>query len=69
MVKWNDVIEITGIQPIVEFASNKLSGKKFEKMVRFTDISGSVRNLIRENGVNKARNIARKALRRRNVQV
>lgn len=69
MVQWNKVLETVGLQDVVDFASEKMSGKNFEKSLRFTEVSGEVRNLIREKGVVEARKITKKALRRRNVQV
>jgi len=70
MIKWNEIIGDgkTGRKSntVFLFATNKLTRDEFLK--EMSGIPG-VRNLVRNRGVNEARNIARKALRRRGVTV
>lgn len=70
-IRWNDVLSnelYAGT--MMMFATNRLSGKKTEKIFRLTKnhvASGEVRRLIRNRGTVAARNVARKSLRRRSL--
>lgn len=47
------------------FAEGKLSGRQIYNKYKNTKAGGVVRNLLRENGVDRARKLASKAARRR----
>lgn len=51
------------------FASGQKSGRAFYEEYAGGELGGTVRNLLKENGVDRARNLAKKALRRRGVSV
>jgi hypothetical protein len=68
-VRWNDVLETPiGLGAMVMFAFQNHSGELTEKIFRVgkdRKVAGEVRRLIRERGVGVARNLGRKAIRRR----
>jgi len=51
------------------FASKLFSGREFYEYHANTDTGGEARNLLRTRGVTVARQLARKALRRRGVDI
>lgn len=61
MTNWNSLDYIS----LARFANGTLSGRSLYARYKNTDNGGVVRNLLRENGVDKARRLAKKALRRR----
>ena len=70
-VKWNEVLgnELYA-GAMTMFATNRLSGKKVERIFRLTknhEVSGQVRKMLRERGVMESRRICRKSLRRREM--
>lgn len=71
MTNWNKIFSTGTLARdiIEEFAEGKLSGEKTQQCFRntYSDASGELRKLIREHGTLKARKIARKALKRRNL--
>lgn len=70
-VNWNVIVDELGTSEVRSFALGNLSGRQFYEsaMCTFGESSPQVRNLLRNYGVNKARQIARKALKRRGVSV
>lgn len=68
MLNWNSLLSHpVGTSLFREFATGRLSGRELERNVRFTPLAGDVRRLLRKRGVVNARNVTRKALRRRNI--
>jgi len=65
MTNWNAIIEEVGKDNLVNFVKGELSGSHLYDLARGTEVSGQVRNLVRTGGVQRARKIAREALRRR----
>ena len=56
-------------QATVDFATKEISGEDFKSLATLSGYGGIVRNLIRQRGVNDARKVSRKALRRRSLLV
>ena len=73
MTKWEKILESPlGFGVMTMFAFQNYSGELTEKVFRVgkdREASGVVRRLIRERGVQGARNICRKAIRRRFVEM
>lgn len=71
MVNWSNILsEPVGQNAIRMFANGDLSCEEVQKIFRAGQdraVSGQVRSLIRNRGTANARQIARKALRRRNL--
>tara|TARA_R100000951_G_scaffold110049_1_gene107760 strand:- start:238 stop:459 length:222 start_codon:yes stop_codon:yes gene_type:complete len=67
---WNSILK-TGkqIRSAVRFAKGDLSGSEFYSYFKNTEAGGEVRNLLRSGGVNRARQLTRKALSRRMIDV
>ena len=51
------------------FASGEKSGRWYYDQYACGDLGGTVRNLLRDKGVEKARKLAKRALRRRGITV
>lgn len=67
-VNWNEIFDAVGRSEVKEFANGRMSGREFYSNALWsfvTNASGNVRFLLREHGVAKARQLARKALSRR----
>lgn len=68
---WNVVFETgnVGVSAMQKFVDGELSCETVQKVFRnkYPEASATVRNLIRTNGTQKARVMARHALRRRNL--
>lgn len=70
VVNWDLLLENDfDRKAIRNFVKQELSGRGLYDMYVNTKKGGMVRNMLRTNGVNKARALARKALKRRNVKV
>lgn len=68
MVNWSKVFSCQSNEVVVQdFANNALSGRQLTNWFRFEDSAGEIRKLLRNNGVEKARKLARKAISRRPV--
>ena len=71
MVNWGNILsQPVGRTAIQKFATGSMSCEEVQKVFRAgrdRDVSGQVRNLIRTKGTKSARQIARKALQRRNL--
>jgi len=52
---------------VVQFATGELSGTELQYRFEGSNVSSEVRSLVRTRGVQDARKVARKALRRRNL--
>lgn len=66
MVNWSSIAQSNGgVVSLLQFASGQLSGRQFYELHKNTKTGGEVRNLLRERGVAKARELARKAVKRR----
>lgn len=65
---WEEILRVAG-QTLTQFATGNASGNALQNVVKNTDASGEVRNLLRSRGVTETRRIARKALRRRGLLV
>lgn len=63
MVNWKRIIDTVGVEPIVDFA-NGSTYRDISAQVAFTDAAKDVRNLLRKYGIEKARQLARRALNR-----
>ena len=67
-VNWSKVLKDGYTQDVVlRFANNELSRDDFLWVIAGNEGSGQVRKMVRSNGAQLARRIARKALRRRNL--
>jgi hypothetical protein len=64
MVNWNSLLKSQRLN-VEDFASGNLSARELTRAVVHTNVAGEVRRLLRNNGVDKARRLARKALERR----
>ena len=65
---WNELINNDTKGFIKLFAENKLSARNLTSMFKNTEYAGPFRSLIRGNGgVAKARELTKKALKRRNI--
>lgn len=65
---WDDLINDDTKGFIKLFAENKLSARNITAMFKNTDYAGPFRSLIRgDGGVAKARQLTKKALKRRNI--
>lgn len=49
---------------VFNFANGKISGRDFYALYKNTKNGGAVRNLLRDRGVQKSRELARRAVRR-----
>lgn len=66
MVNWSKIAQSNGsVISLLQFANGQLSGRQFYELHKNTETGGEVRNLLRTRGVNKARELARKAAKRR----
>lgn len=68
-INWTDIFNSMGDDLIKSFAVGEMSGEIFYQESRIDGVSPEVRKLIRNRGVVEARRLARKALRRRGVNV
>lgn len=70
MIKWNEILGKHGKTPLTHvverFATENISGDQFLTMMVGTP---GIRGLVRDHGVQEARRIARKALKRRGIVV
>ena len=70
MTNWNSLVtNRRNRRNLTLFASGQKSGRAFYSDYAGGQLGGTVRNLLKENGVDRARNLAKKALRRRGVSV
>jgi len=67
-VNWETIINEMGSSQVRSFAMGNMSGRSFYEaaICQFNGVSPEVRNLLRTRGVDEARQLARKALKRRN---
>lgn len=65
MINWNTIVKTVGRDTLVEFVDGRVSGRELTESVAYTKAAGEVRSLLRERGVDEARQLARKALSRR----
>jgi hypothetical protein len=65
MVNWNTILANVDENDVRGFATGVLSGRELTQEASFSDAAGEVRKLLRTYGVSKARQVARKALSRR----
>ena len=70
-INWNTIVSRMDANDVRDFAKGLLSGRQFYEtaLCQFNGVSAEVRNLLRNRGVDEARQLARKALRRRGVNV
>jgi len=67
---WNSILtNRRSVTLARQFATGNLSGSEFYSHFAGTESGGEVRTLLRNGGVERARNLTRKALNRRNVSV
>lgn len=67
---WNSILtNRRNVTLARQFATGNLSGSEFYSYFAGTESGGEVRTLLRNGGVERARNLTRKALNRRNVSV
>lgn len=66
-INWTSILQSIYTSELKAFASGKMSGKELYRLSIDLGMkcSPEVRKLLRENGVEKARRLARKALSRR----
>jgi hypothetical protein len=72
MINWNQIFSEMGNDAIRDFAEGRLSGRALYEEGFWTasrETRGYLRSLLRSHGVTEARQLARKALRRRGVRV
>lgn len=63
---WNSLLSTKrNVTTVSKFASGNISGRSFYSKFANTPVGGTVRSLLRNYGVNRARTLARKALSRR----
>jgi hypothetical protein len=64
---WATLINNDTLSTIKLFAQKKISGRTASNIFKNTEYAGPFRTLVRENGVNRATQLARWALKRRNL--
>lgn len=70
MINWNKLADDTMSKLVlIGFASKALSGRQLYDWHRNTVSGGEARQLLHSRGVTSARQLARKALRRRGVDI
>jgi hypothetical protein len=62
-MKWNKLISMNK-KAVSAFANGDMPKNTFYSLFTNTEVGGMVRNYIREKGTDKARNLAKQALRR-----
>ncbi len=68
MTKWNVILETAwDKEAMKQFAQGNLSGRQLYNEFVYTPVGGEVRNLLRDNGVRRARQLAKKAVNRRGL--
>ena len=65
MTNWTAIINEAGKSNVQDFVNSELSKENFYDLFKGTELGGEVRRLLRTNGAQKARQLARKALNRR----
>lgn len=68
MVNWDRLLSYGTLGLVQNFAEKKISGEDFYNQFKSTRAAGDARSLIR-SGVTRSRQLARKALRYRGVDV
>lgn len=70
-VNWNNILDGMDNKDVCKFATGSLSGRDFYEtaICKFNGVSADVRNLLRTRGVQEARVLAKKALKRRGILV
>lgn len=63
MVNWKNLIEYDRTL-VKDFANGIVSGRQLRERLSFTSVAGEARKALLDNGVEKARKLARKALQR-----
>ena len=67
---WNVLLGCDNtLQAVADFAFNDVSASATTRALSFTDAAGEFRSLLRSNGTQYARRLARKALRYRGYDV
>ena len=68
---WNIILNGNrrNIKLAKNFAVGNLSGSEFYSYFKNTEAGGEVRSLLRNGGVNRARQLTRKALNRRMIEI
>jgi len=70
MTNWNCLVTNSYKRRSLKlFASGEKSGRWYYDKYACGDLGGTVRNLLRDKGVEKARKLAKRALRRRGITV
>jgi hypothetical protein len=69
MVNWKSLSGSFDKYVLAAFAAKEISGRTFYNWHRNTETGGEARSLLRNRGVTVARQLARKALRRRGVDI
>jgi hypothetical protein len=65
---WNSILSNRdNVNAVNHFASGRMSGEEFYSRFSGTRLGGSIRNLLRTYGVDRARILAKKALNRREL--
>jgi hypothetical protein len=65
---WNSILSNRGnVHTVNNFANGSISGEDFYARFCGTPLGGSIRNLLRTYGVERARILAKKALNRREL--
>lgn len=68
MTDWNSLLDNNSKGFMKLFAEGKMSARNITSVFKNTDYAGPFRSLIRsDGGVAKARNLTKKALKRRNI--
>ena len=66
--KWNELFADSIIVDVyVQFANGNMSRRQMESVFKNTDYAGPFRALVRNGGVDRAREVAKKALKRRSL--
>lgn len=69
MINWTQINDSVGQSSLRQFAVGEMSGRSLLKTADKVGVKSEVDSVLREHGVTYARRLARKALRRRGVQI
>ena len=65
---WDAILQVSEMKRVsIDFALGVMSGENYKEMGTVLGVGSHTRNLVRNRGVTKAREITRKALKRRRL--
>ena len=68
-MNWNELLNPNTMNYFSGFANGQWSGRQLYALFANTPYGGGVRGLLRNNGVEKARELTKRALQRRGVSL